>query len=190
VVLLGIALWGGFCVLVLLSAFKCFRLPKRKLIPPILLVLLTYVIPVLFFWENTLAVNSVYGVFFLIMLVSLVLSWTLSDNQKTVFYFFLGVILIFSVFWALNALPYRPNWEPMSPSYAERVLGVRAPFHHSSLFPIVAGVIVLLHCCFSDSWIFRQCFGIGSSDFCHNFSDSRNLRVSDSLVVENPSTRF
>lgn len=169
--LLEITIWGGFCLLTLYGVFKRFNLPKKRLLLPIVLTMLSYAIPLHFFWGNSSAVNLIYGGFFLIMLISLGLSYFLSKNKKTLFYFFLGVIVTFSIFWVMPSgwLPYRPNWKERSPAFFERILGVHAPFHHSTLFPIMAAIILLFNywrpswrvfqCCSKYQWVYT--FGLG-----------------------------
>jgi hypothetical protein len=157
--LVEIMVWGGFCLLILSCVFKRFNLPKIKLIPPITLVMLLYVIPLLSLWGNSSAINFIYGIFLLIMLISLVLSWFLFKNQKMLFCFFLGVVGTFSVFWAIpkGFLPYRPGWEERSSAFFEKILVIRAPLHHSTLFPLVAAIILLFHYWRPSSRVFRWC---------------------------------
>jgi len=142
---IGIIAWASFCTIVHACIFKQFKLPK-KLIMAIFLAVLPYVAPVYFFWGDSFMVNNTYAVYFAIMLMSLVISLLFERTRKTFPWFFFGVIILFSLFWAIpkGLLPYRPGWEEGSPSYFEDILG--GPFHHSSLAPIIASIIVLYHC--------------------------------------------
>lgn len=141
---LGIIAWGSFCTIVLYGVFKQLNLPK-KLAGAMGLAMLSYVVPVFYFWGNSFAVNITYGVHFVIMLMSLVISCLFKSTRKTFAWFFLGVVILFFFFWiSPGLLPYRLGWEERGEAKLERYLG--GPFHHSTLAPAITSIILLFHC--------------------------------------------
>lgn len=141
---LGIITWGSFCIITFYGVFKQFNLPK-KLVWAIGLVVSSYAGSALFFWGNPFAVNVAYGVFIIIVLMSLAISCLFKRMRKTFAWFFLGVVLLFSFLWVYpGLLPYRPGWAEMGDAKLERYLG--GPFHHSTLAPAITSIILLFHC--------------------------------------------
>lgn len=152
---LGIIAWAGFCTIVHACIFKRFKLPW-KLILAIFWAALPYAAPVYLFWRDSFVVNTAYAVYFAIMLMSFIISLLFKRTRKMFPWFFLGVIILFFPFWVIpkGLLPYRPGWEERGPSHFENILG--GPFHHSSLAPIIASIIVLFHCLRTSCCVFER----------------------------------
>lgn len=143
--ILGIIVWGSFCAITIYGVFKQFNLPE-KLIWAIGLVVSSYAVPVLFFWGNSSAVEVTYGVFAVIMLMSLAISCLSKQTRKTFAWFFLGVVLLFFFMWTYPGLlrgRAGSTWEA-GEAMLEKHLG--GPFHHSTLVPAITSIMLLFHC--------------------------------------------
>ena len=148
---LGVAAWASFCTVVMYSVFKLLDLPKR-LVWGVSWAILSFAVPVFSFWGNPPTIEAMYGVYFIIMLGSLIVSFLVRGLHRTFFWFFLGVLVLFLVFWTANLLPYRLGWEEGGEATLERFLG--AAFHHSTLAPAIASIVLLLRCCCPSSRVF------------------------------------
>jgi len=141
---LGIVAWAGFCTVILYGVLKQFNLPE-KLIGAIGLVVLSYAVPVFSLWGNSFDVNITYIVYFIIVLMSLVVSCLFKSTRKTFVWFFLGVVILLFLFWAYpGLLPFRPGWKEGGEAFLAKYLG--GPFHHSTLIPAITSIILLFHC--------------------------------------------
>lgn len=150
---LGIICWASFCIIVLYGTFKQFKLPK-KLILTICLVVLSYAIPVFSFWGNSSEVNITYGLYFLIIIMSAITSFIIKRTRKMVPWFFLGVAMLFLLFWIIpGLLPYRQGWAENGEAMFKEVLGV--PFHHSTIFPVITSIILLFNSWHPSCWVFK-----------------------------------
>jgi len=149
---LGIICWASYSIIVLYGTFKQFKLPK-ELIVAICLVVLSYVIPVFSFWGNSSEVNFSYMIYFFIITMSVITSFLLKRTHKMV-PFFLGVAMLFLLFWVVpGLLPYRKGWNENGGAILEGILGV--PLHHSTLFPIITSIILLFKSWHPSLWVFK-----------------------------------
>ena len=163
---LGIICWTSFCITVFYGTFKQFKLSKY-LILAISLVMLSFAIPVFSFWGDSSGVNIIYFIYFFIIIVSATVSIIFKPTRKIFPWFFLGVALLFFLFWIIpGILPYSTGWEPNGAATLEQILGIS--LHHSTLFPLIASIILLFNnwhprlfkWASKNPWVYPFAFGV------------------------------